>query len=294
MVRPKHFGFNQETASSNAFQTYTVVAYVVSKAQTEFDKMVDVLQLKYIEVKVFEDSDQPLPDSVFPNNWISHIPGGSLIIYPMYTANRRAEVRSDIIEWCNETLNPTDIMDLTGNAEKNRFLEGTGSIVFNHENKVAYACVSPRTNLDLLSNLTDRIGYSTVSFESVDLRGQQIYHTNVMMSIGRKLIMICLDSIEDTLERMMVKESLKNTGKSILKLSRGQLNAFAGNALEVTNKSGDCFFVMSDTAYQSLTPEQIQMIQENSEILPISIPTIEQIGGGSVRCMMTGLFNYPR
>lgn len=294
MVRPRHFGFNQETAASNAFQTNTVLEDVNTKAKIEFDNMVDVLNSKDIEVKVFDDLDVALPDAVFPNNWISHIPGGSLIIYPMLTPNRRAEVRADIIDWCNKTLQPTSIIDLSQRVEDEMFLEGTGSIVFDHENKVAFACVSPRTNLELLSQLTKKIGYDTVSFESLDLKGQQIYHTNVMMSVGKDIILIYLDSIEDTLERMMVNESLKRSGKTLIELSRPQLNAFAGNALEIANKEGKRFYVMSDTAFESLEDEQIAIIQEKSEILSISIPTFEQVGGGSVRCMMAGFYNYPR
>ena len=291
MVRPANFGFNQETAASNSFQNNLEIENVSAKAQAEFDKAVEILRSKKIALKIFEDlPDRILTDSVFPNNWISHNPNGPLVIYPMLSEVRRAEVRSDIIDWCNENLHPESIIDLTDKADEGIFLEGTGSIVFDYENKVAYACISPRTNLQLLSSLIDQIGYELVSFESVDLNGQQIYHTNVMMSVGKHVVLICLESIEDNLERAMLKESLKKAGKSIIELSYSQMNAFAGNALEVSNNEGKLHYLMSETAYNSLDDQQKAIISRESEIVPLSIPTIEQIGGGSVRCMLAGMF----
>ncbi|MBD3636725.1 MAG: amidinotransferase [Crocinitomicaceae bacterium] len=294
MVRPKHFGFNPETAQSNSFQQKIDVKDVVSKAQGEFDEMVNVLRSKHIEVKVFEDQEIVVPDAVFPNNWISHQPDGKLIVYPMLTPNRRAEVRSDIIDWCVNTLHPSELIDLTPNVGDDAFLEGTGSIVFDHIHKTAYACISPRTNLKLLSELMNRVGYKTISFESVDQYGERIYHTNVMMSMGRNLVLICLDSVENILERSMLKETLEKSGKEIIELSYQQMNAFAGNAFEVLSKNGNYYYVMSETAFAVLTPNQKDTISQKSEILNVKIPTIEQVGGGSARCMMAGFFNYPR
>jgi hypothetical protein len=236
MIRPKHFGFNHETAASNSFQNNALIQDISAKAQVEFDLMVAVLESANISVKVFEDLDVELPDSIFPNNWISHIPYGPLVVYPMYTLNRRAEVRSDIIEWCKARLSPTSIIDISDLSESGSFLEGTGSIVFDHENKLAYACLSARTDLKLLRSLTTHLGYSCVSFKSVDTQGQEIYHTNVMMSICSSMIFICLDSIEDNIERNMLKASLAKSSKEIIQLTFPQINSFAGNTFEVANK----------------------------------------------------------
>ena len=294
MIRPNNFGFNRETAESNTFQKDLEIADLSKKAQNEFDRMVDTLQSKGIALEVFEDQKIALPDAVFSNNWISHLPSGQLCLYPMFTANRRAEVRMDIVEWCRNVLEANAIIDLTEMAKHGRFLEGTGSIVFDHQNKIAYSCISPRTDLSLLGEFCQSIGYSVLSFESVSPQGTQIYHTNVMMSIGSKLVLVCLESIENGIERQMLVESLKKSGKSIIELNYQQMNKFAGNALEVVNVSGESFYVMSKTAHDSLNRTQIEEISAFSEIISIEIPTIEVIGGGSVRCMMTGLFNYPK
>lgn len=294
MIRPNNFGFNRETAESNTFQKDLEIADLSIKAQNEFDQMADVLQSKGIALRIFEDQEIALPDAVFSNNWISHLPTGQLCIYPMFTANRRAEVRMDIVEWCRLELDVDTIIDLTEMANHSRFLEGTGSIVFDHQNKIAYSCISPRTDLSLLEEFCQSIGYRAVSFESVSPQGGQIYHTNVMMSIGSKLVMVCLESIENILERKMLVETLKKSGRSIVELNYQQMNQFAGNALEVANELGEALYVMSTTAYNSLNQSQREEISANSEIVSIDIPTIELIGGGSVRCMMTGLFNYSK
>lgn len=294
MIRPNNFGFNRETAESNSFQKDLEVENLSKKAQAEFDQMVEALESRGVAVKVFEDQEMELPDSVFSNNWISHLPGGQLCIYPMYTENRRAEVRLDIVEWCRNALEADTVIDLTEMASHNRFLEGTGSIVFDHQNEIAYSCVSPRTDLSLLEEFCQSIGYSSISFESLSHKGDKIYHTNVMMNVGSEIAMLCLESIENVIERQMLLGSLKKSGKSIVELNYAQMNQFAGNALEVANESGETFYVMSKTAYDSLSSDQLDKISSSAEIVVIDIPTIEMIGGGSVRCMMTGLFNYSK
>jgi hypothetical protein len=290
MIRPKSFGYNSETAASNSFQNSSNETGVSQKAQLEFDKMVAILQAKKIHVKVFEDIVADLPDSVFPNNWFSHIPNGPIVIYPMYTPNRRKEVRFDVISDLQKELGVFNVIDLSKKTDAGLFLEGTGSIVFDHEYKIAYACQSPRTNQLLLNELCARIGYKSIVFESVDQRGMQIYHTNVMMSVGEKLVVICTESIKDKNDRDRVLEAIHLSNKSSLNISYEQMNSFGGNALEVQAEDGKVYYLFSKNATDALSNEQLSQLNEFSEVLSFEIPTIETIGGGSVRCMLAGLF----
>ena len=294
MVRPKSFGYNHQTAETNSFQLKVDSTDVSNLAIEEFNQMLKLLEDEKITVKVFEDLEVGLPDSVFPNNWVSQIPEKGLVIYAMNAPNRRQEIRTDIIDWIKDELHVKDIDDLSPNAEKGLFLEGTGSIIFDHLGKLAYACVSPRTDLSLLNALCKKNGYNAISFESLDVEGRQIYHTNVMMSIASNIVLICSESIQDLLERAMVLESFKLSGKKVVELSYAQMNNFAANALEVKNTKNELYFVFSKTAIESLNESQIKLIQQTHKILAIPIPIIEKIGGGSVRCMMCGLFDYPR
>ena len=292
MVRPQSFGYNPQTALSNSFQNKVSSEDVSTIAQKEFDEMVTLFESKKIKTKIFSDIEKNLPDSVFPNNWISHIPGEAIVVYPMLTENRRKEVRPDIIDEIVKELNESTIIDLR--TESNLILEGTGSIIFDHKSKFAFACVSPRTDLSLLKMLCDEVGYKSITFESVDVGGKQIYHTNVMLSIADRFAVVCLESIPDFIERSMLKKSLENIGKEIVDINYSQMNSFAANALEVLNEEGDSFYAMSKTAFDALKPEQIKLIEKSSIILPIQIENIERVGGGSVRCMMAGFFNYPK
>lgn len=290
MVRPNHFGFNSQTAGSNSFQNQSD-QNVSQRAQEEFDNAVNILRSNHIDVKVFEDQSEILPDAIFPNNWISHVPNKGVVVYPMLTPNRKAEVRFDIVDWAQKQLNENVLFDLRDDI---RILEGTGSVVFDHVRKIAFACESPRTDLSLLKDFCDNIGYQTVSFLAVDLKGDPIYHTNVVMSLGDKVAIICLESIPDILERTMVKKSLEKLDKEIIEITYAQMNHFAGNALEVVSEMEEVKYVMSQTAFDSLSSDQISKIEKHASILVIDIPTIENIGGGSIRCMMAGFFNYPR
>ena len=230
MVRPKGFGFNEETADSNSFQNKLDNIDVLKNAQNEFDSMVGLLQSKNIEVKIFEDKTDNHPDSIFPNNWISHT-ANKLILYPMLTENRRGEVREDVADYFEKVLNVDGKIDLTNEIKINRFLEGTGSIIFDHLNKLALVCVSPRSNLKLLNHLCELIDYTSVSFESVDLKGDQIYHTNVMLTLADSFAIVCLESIPDLLERSLLKRTIEKTGRKIIDITYQQMNAFAANAL---------------------------------------------------------------
>ncbi|MEO9530950.1 MAG: arginine deiminase-related protein [Crocinitomicaceae bacterium] len=293
MVRPKGFGFNHQTATSNSFQKKIEGNDVLKKAQSEFDQMVEKLQSKNVSVKVFEDLRGDLPDSIFPNNWISHT-ANQLVIYPMLTENRRAEVRSDVIDFFSNELNVEAVLDYSQRVTEELFLEGTGSIIFDHSNKLAYACISPRTDVKLLNQLCAELGYRSITFESVDLKGGQIYHTNVMLSVAEHFAVVCLESIPDLLERSLLKKSLENSGKEVIDISYRQMNQFAANALEVAAKDGQFYYCLSKTSLDSLTPNQAERIEIYSKLLDFEIPTIENVGGGSVRCMMAGFFNYPK
>jgi hypothetical protein len=291
MLRPNNFGFNSETKFSNPFQNNIKEDKNVIKsiAQNEFDIMVKTLQNNDINVKIFADSENPLPDSVFMNNWISIFPDGKLVIYPMFTENRRRERRSLIIDEIIEKFDITGLIDLTHYENDNQFLEGTGSCVFDHINKLVFTCKSPRSNEKVFNELCDRVGYQGFYFNSVDLNGVPIYHTNVMMSIFKKQVIICADSIENNLEKNIVITALKNTGREIIYLTYNQLNNYTANSFEVTDIHGKSKIIMSRTAYSSLTEPQLIKLTTFSEIIPVNISIIERVGGGSARCMLTGV-----
>lgn len=286
MIRPHGFGYNPETAESNHFQQKTDVS--AEAAQLEFDKMVELLEAHGVKVRVFDDLQSDLTDSVFPNNWITQIPGKCVVVFPMEARSRRREIREDVIRWLSTTTE-LEILDLSSKASEGIYLEGTGSIVFDHENRTAYACESSRTNLNLLSELCYKIGYDPVSFRSVDVNGNEIYHTNVMMSVAEEFAVVCLESIENAIERSLLRRKLEADGKEIIEISYPQMNSFAGNCFEVAGEDGSCL-ILSQTAFQSLKTEQIKTIEKHCAIIHPDIHLIESAGGGSVRCMVAGLF----
>lgn len=293
MVEPAQFGFNSQTAESNSFQN------VVSKdnlnirelAIQEFQEAVHSLRAKGITVDVIPDSAAPVkPDAVFPNNWISMHQDGKIILYPMAAENRRLERRMDIVDKLKREFAVNDVLDFSGYEQKGKFLEGTGSIVFDHQNKFAYAVLSIRTDESLLQEVCDKIGYKPVLFHAVDEQSQAIYHTNVMMCIGKGIAVVCLDSIPVQSERLLVESLLKDTGHEILPISYKQMNAFAGNMLMLSGKNDGLYMVMSSSAYDALSKDELSVISRYAEPLPINIKTIETIGGGSARCMIAENF----
>jgi len=291
MLRPKHFGFNNETKFTNTFQNKVNEDedFIKNIAKYEFDSMVNQLKENNISVDVFEDSETILPDAVFINNWISIFPEGQLVIYPMLAKNRRMEKRRDIIDRIIEKYDITEFIDLSHYEEEDKFLEGTGSVVFDFKNKLAFACKSSRTNEDVFNDLCNRIGYKGFIFNSVDLLGKPIYHTNVMMTIFDKVVIICSKSIENALERNMILSALKNTGRTIIDLSFTQLNQFIANSFEVINSDGESIIIMSRTAYYNLDEIQLKKLNSFSKILPVNISIIERIGGASARSLLTGV-----
>lgn len=294
LIRPQNFGYNPETAESNEFQHKTDdvdVIYVTELALAECDLFAETLHSKGINIRVFEDTEMPQKDdAVFPNNWVSFHADGTVILYPMCATTRRSERRMDIIETLGQEFLVEKIIDLSHFENEGRFLEGTGSMVFDHASKTAYACISPRTDAGLFAEVSETLGYRPISFHATDANGSAIYHTNVMMCIGAGFAVICLESIKDQEEKTQVIEALNEGGLEIVDISFEQMNRFAGNMLAVSGDDEKTFLVLSTNALDSLAKEQVTTLEQYCELLPVSIPTIERVGGGGARCMMAEIF----
>ncbi len=288
MIRPVNFGFNEETAASNAFQNRNAVKDGVNeKAQEEFDRMVNTLCSNGVDVTVIDDTHEPYtPDSIFPNNWVSFHADGGIFLYPMQAENRRLERREDIIAKLEDSFAVKHIIDLSRFEVEDKFLEGTGSMVLDRVNKIAYACLSPRTNREVLDLFCEQAGYTAICFDAADEKGKAIYHTNVLMCVGSAFAVICLDCIPNPHEKIVVKESLLSTQKEIIDISFEQMNQFAGNMLEVKNAGGENLIVMSLNAFNALSTGQKIDLGKYGKLIYSDINTIETNGGGSARCMM--------
>ncbi len=294
MVRPANFGFNPETAENNAFQNKDVglsLQEIKTKARQEFDGFVEQLRAKGVNVIVVEEEEKPIrPDSVFPNNWITFHNNGTVITYPMYAPLRRTERREDVIDMIKENFEVKRLVRFEEYENSNQFLEGTGSMVLDRVNRIVYACLSPRTDAKLLDEFCHWANYKKMEFRSVDGEGTDIYHTNVMMAMGESFVIICMESIPDSSERKALEKMFSKTGKEIIDITLEQVNSFAGNMLQIQNRQGDKFLVMSEQAFKSLRKDQIQQIEVHTQILHAPIYTIEGIGGGSARCMMAEVY----
>ena len=291
MIKPVRFDFNAETAVNNSFQVKSVSTDVQSRALQEFETFISTLQKNGIDVTVINDSPEPhTPDSVFPNNWISFHHNGTIILYPMFAVNRRLERKHEVMDCIREKFQIDKIIDLSSHENESLFLEGTGSMVLDRDHHIAYACLSQRTHLPVLQEFCDLMGYQPVSFSATDTHGQPIYHTNVMMCVADQYVVICLQSIADITEQETVIHSFHQTNKEIIPISLEQMNCFAGNMLQVQNRTGQKFLVMSSQAYHSLTNEQKNKLEKYNPIIHSDITTIETHGGGSARCMMAEVF----
>lgn len=291
MIRPVRFGFNEQTATSNAFQNQAFGKETQASSQEialkEFDEMVAQLRKAGVDIIVIEDTPNPhTPDSIFPNNWISFHNDGTVILYPMQAENRRLERREDIVNGLQEKFYVNKIIDLSSFEQEEKFLEGTGSMVLDRKNKIAYACISPRTHQEVLAEFALQTNYQIVAFEAVDGNGKQIYHTNVLMCVGDMFSVVCLEAVPDLDERLQLRNSLESNGKRIVEITLAQMNQFAGNMLEVRSEKGDKMLVMSNAAYYSLTSEQIKILEDYCTIHHFDLSMIEGNGGGSARCMM--------
>lgn len=264
MIRPVSFGFNEQTAESNAFQHRTGTGHEnQAKALTEFDAFADKLKLNGLDVTIINDTIDPhTPDSIFPNNWISLHENGEVFLYPMQAENRRLERREDIIDKLKGKFSVSKIADLSYFENKGKYLEGTGSMVLDRENKIAYACISPRTSAQVVAEFCKLSGYQSVLFQAVDQKGKAIYHTNVLMCMGDQFVVICLDAIPDEKEKALLNSSFIKTGKQVIEIIPHQLNQFAGNMLQVENKKGEKLLVMSARAHDSLMPGQVSALEK--------------------------------
>ncbi len=290
MIRPANFGFNSETAASNVFQHPSEGNDSQAKALEEFDAMVEILRSEGVDVWVENDNpDVVCPDAIFPNNCLGIHPEKHLVLYPMLAENRRLERNKALIKHIQEKLPQHQLSDLSDAEKQGKFLEGTGSLVFDHIRKVVYASKSERTNEELVLNLAQLLGYRPFVFDALDEHGIPYYHTNVLLTIGTRFSIVCAECIPES-QRNAVLDSLFEGNRPVLLISRAQVNAFAGNMLELKNSADETLLVLSNTALSSLEASEIAFLQQFALLLPIEIPSIERIGGGSVRCMMAEVF----
>ncbi len=291
LVWPASFGFNEETARNNAFQKITALQNdSLAKARIEFNQFNTLLKQNGVNTFVINDNPKPKkPDAIFPNNWVTFHPNGRVILYPMYAENRRLERRRKILDEIQQSFDLTEVIDISHHETSDNFLEGTGSMIFDHINKKVYACLSARTSLSILKEVAALLGYEPVHFHAVDKNGLAIYHTNVMMAIGTGFVVICLECIIDGSERKMLLNHFEDSALHVIEITMDQMNTFAGNMLEVKGKD-EQLIICSQQALGSLTFQQKQSLSNYGRILAADVPTIESIGGGSVRCMMAEIF----
>lgn len=294
MVAPATFGYNEITAENNAFQHLAdslAPHQVQEEALAEFHGLVAALRQAGVQVHIVYDTPEPRkPDAIFPNNWATYHQDGTVVLYPMFAVNRRWERRRGILELLRGAFEVHNEIDLSHYEEDGKFLEGTGSMIFDHLHRLCYACISVRTHRELLELFCDKIGYEPVSFYSADQDAQPIYHTNVMLSIAEHYAVICGESIPDAAERQMVMERLRQSGKEIIDVSFDQMMNFCCNVLELSNEAGESLLVMSSRSFEAFTPAQHEVIGRYSKIVHAPIYTIEEVGGGGARCMIAEVF----
>lgn len=298
MIRPVAFHMNEQTAVNNYYQKNEegiAASIIQAEAQLQFDGFVSVLRDEGVNVTVIEDTLKPsTPDSIFPNNWISFHQDGSIRLYPMYAENRRLERRNDIIESLKQSFTIEEVISFTDWEAKGAYLEGTGSLLLDRQNKIAYAAISERTMPNVLEDFCQESGYKSVGFHALQTVGEErlpIYHTNVMMCLGEAFAVVCLDSIDDEVERAHLVETLKSTNKEVIDITEHQKENFAGNMLQVLGSNDERLVVMSSAAYHSLDDDQKNRLAKHGKLVHSDIHTIEKLGGGSARCMMAEIFN---
>jgi hypothetical protein len=299
MIRPVGFRSNPQTAATNAFQIEPGVvdpAVAQQAAATQFQGLVDVLRGAGVNVIVETDTPESLtPDAIFPNNWLSTHASGVAVVYPMMAENRRLERRLDVVERLSSEhgFHLREVIDLSHWEREGRFLEGTGSVVLDRVNRIGYACLSPRTHLEVLSEFGQRLGYELVAFEACDADGIPIYHTNVMMSVGEGFAVLCDAAIGTEAQRRAILRRLERTGHEIVTLSHRQMADFAGNVLELRATDGSPVLAMSARAERALEPGQQERLRHHARIVSAAIDDIEKNAGGSVRCMLAEI-HLPR
>lgn len=293
MVRPTSFGFNEQTAVTNTFQNLPNIATdeLHVRANQEFDTMVAKLSGNDIHVTVFEDiSEQRKPDAVFPNNWFSAWPNGKVFLYPMTTESRRIERSYMALSELAEDFVIKSVTDMSEVEQYNLALESTGVMIFDHNNKIVYGCISPRCDAGLFAAHASELDYKPILFHSYGTDGTPVYHTNVMMGVQSTTAVICAESITDEAERTLVLRTLQETGHEVIEITQAQMSAFCGNVLELRNDDNERFLAMSQTAFDNFTDEQKAVLGKDKNLLPFDISIIETVGGGSVRCMLGEVF----
>ena len=294
MIRPVNFRMNEQTTVNNYYQKKIrglSNEEIQNKALEEFDTLVKKLKGVGVNIIVIEDTNEPnTPDSIFPNNWISFHQNRTVALYPMFAENRRPERREDVLDLLEEKGFVIDnIIDYTSAEAEGIFLEGTGSLMLDRVNKIAYCALSPRADENLFIEFCEEFEYTPVLFQAYHTVGHKrelIYHTNVMMNLTEKSAIICLESIDDKKERKLVVDQLKESGKEIITITEEQVNQFAGNMIQVKGKDELRYIIMSESAFGSLNEIQIEKLKRHNIILYSDVKTIETCGGGSVRCMM--------
>lgn len=293
MVYPTTFGFDDQTAQTNAFQhrLNLTSAQLTSRATGEFEALVATLRRSGIHVMTFQDTaNPPKPNAVFPNNWLSTWPDGRIYLYPMATESRRRERSPVLLQQLKDHFKVTGIIDLSSSESTGTYLESTGVLVFDHMHRHAYACISPRCDRTLFEHHARQLGYKPIALHATDDKGVAVYHTNLLMGIQTTTAVVCLESIRDDAEREQVVTSLQQTGHTIIDITLDQMTRFCGNVLELHNQAGEQFLIISQGAYDALTSQQRATLGQDKTLLPVAVPIIEAIGGGSVRCMVAELF----
>lgn len=294
MIRPVKFEMNPETCTTNAFQkpTNQSADEVHRKSSEQFDKFVTLLRDNGVDVTVVDDTLEPhTPDSVFPNNWITFYENETICLHSMENINRRAERKPHILKVLRDKFEISKIVDLTNSEEKQQFLEGTGSVILDRKNRIAYACLSSRTHQSEFENYCSLFNFKGNSFNAVDKNNVPIYHTNVMLSVADSYVIVCLDSVRDESQRMELLKCFKESSKTVIAITLEQMNNFAGNVLQLQNGvTGEKFLVMSTRAFNSLGKDQIETITKFNKIIHADVDVIENNGGGGVRCMIAEIF----
>lgn len=294
MIRPLHFGFNPETAASNTFQVRPSEPpqELRARALAESAALHSLLSRHGVQVTVFDDLPSPqTPDALFPNNWFSTHSDGTLVLYPMAAVNRRAERRPEFIAALRRELGVRRVLDLTGWEASGKFLEGTGSLVLDRVHRIAYAAESARTDPAVVAAFAEALDYRPVLFATAPQKGQPVYHTNVVMSLGTNAAVVCLDAIASDSQRDVLVAALRASGRQLVAITCEQMNHFAGNLLELRSQDGQPLWVMSTQAFTALRPDQRQQLATNAALLHTPLPTIESVGGGSARCLLGELFH---
>ena len=291
MIRPAHFAYNEQTAQNNHFQKKSSFSDLSKRAIQEFDAFVETLRSNKIDVIVVQDSIEPhTPDSIFPNNWFSTHSTGELVLYPMFAKNRRLERKPHVLETIREHFSAHKTINFTHWEDKNRFLEGTGSMILDHNRRVVYACRSERTDDIVFEEFYTKMNSEPEIFNAYDEDGKNIYHTNVMLSIGEKFAVICAESITDMKRQESIINRLKNSNKDVVEISFEQMKKFCANIIEVRNIENENILIMSESAKLGFTKEQIDILEKHCKIVSSPLASIEQVGGGSARCMIAEIF----